>query len=112
MRRDELGRDGRIGQVAWGIPCDPTSVPPIFPVYRQATGFSEEGNARVLDVAFGKGRVVAHGNTFEEAVQKAYGLARAFAGPDAIDRTSRGADLDNPDPLYRLWYTATWSYEI
>jgi hypothetical protein len=98
---------GKIGQLVWGVPSEPTSEPPFFPVYHQKTEFSSKGNDALIETAFGKGRVVAHADTRNTALAKAETLARNTAGLDAIDRTRAGLDLKNPEPMYRLWYLPT-----
>ncbi len=69
----------RIQQVAWGVsPSFPAGNPPVFPIYYEVTGFSQEGNSRVMRLPH-SGELVDYKPSFEEAFKRAYALAKERA---------------------------------
>lgn len=112
----------RIQQVAWGVsPNFPLkTIPPLFPIYTNTTGFSKEANDKVRELPF-RGKLVDHKTTFEEAVNRAYDLAMEQSqiytkpsedhpgydpsGTSFIDMTSRGThrDLSTGDIYGKIW---------
>ncbi len=70
----------RIQQKAWGIFPRSCGNPPIFPIYCAEIGWNERTNNQLLDVVH-RGRLEDYALTFEDAVRRAYDIARKWADP-------------------------------
>ncbi|MEK6825409.1 MAG: hypothetical protein AABY00_01345 [Nanoarchaeota archaeon] len=120
----------RIQQVVWGVSYIlEKENPPLFPIYYNVTGFNKGSNDLIMAVPF-EGRLADIKPSFDEAVVRAYELAKkwaeAYFEPSSLhpeydpsrarmfDRTRFANPTlpDSDDPCHKLWYKTAWFPEI